>query len=879
MAQIKSIKEIRTSFIEFYKNLDHAVVPSELLQAKDDPTLLFVNSGMVPFKNCFTGEEIRDYVRATSCQKCLRVSGKHNDYSQIGITPRHHTFFEMLGNFSFGDYFKEDAIKSAWRYITEVLELDKNKLWVTIHKNDQEAGDLWTQLTDHNPERIVPLGDEANLWAMGEFGPNGYSSEIFYYMGDDPNSQSLEEFLKDDGTYLEIWNLVFMQFNKLEDGSQIALPKKCIDTGMGIERIASVVQGVKSNFDTEYLRGIIAKIEQISDKSYGGSVYNVPLAGCNAQYKYDVAMRIIADHGRAITFLIADGIVPSNDGEGYVLRRFLRRAIRYGKLVGIEDMFLNRITDEVITQMGEFYPEIVASKPMIDRLVKIEEEQFRATLNNGLKLLDRHIADMNRGDRFSGEAAFKLYDTYGFPIDLTEEILAERNIELNMDEFNASMEKQKNRSRGSRKSDAKTETLVLDDIAPTKFVGYDADSSASNLLYINNNSGADTIDLVFDETPFYAEKGGQVGDQGTINIAGATLRVVDTQELPSGQVLHSAQLVAGQVDAICVGQSGELAVNMDRRDRIARHHSGTHLLNAALRNILGTHVEQRGSLVNEQKLRFDFSHFEAPKPEQLQQIEDYVNRCITANDTVSVVELPIEEAKAVGALATFGEKYGSHVRVVKMGPSQELCGGTHVTRTGDIGMFLIASEGSISSGVRRIEALTGEAALEYVRDQRSILRSVLSKLKTTEDIILGAVDDMLSQNQELRNRIKRQDNEIAGHLADKLVGNAVTIGLVPIIAEAVSVSGRDALMSVADNVVGKLQSGIVAIGNKKDGMVIIKVSKDLTDTYNANKIVKSIIEESNAGKGGGRPDMASLAGISQDKFALILEMVKTKVER
>ena len=873
MSEINTTQDIRSSFLKFFQDRGHTLVPAVPLLAKNDPSLLFVNSGMVPFKDCFTGKEKRDYARATSCQKSLRVSGKHNDYEQIGTTPRHHTFFEMLGNFSFGDYSKSQAISFAWEYVTEVLKLDKNKLWVTIHQVDDEAKKLWSELTDIDPSRIVKLGDDTNRWAMGEIGPNGYCSEIFYYMGDNPANQSLEDFLKDDGTYLEIWNLVFMQFNKKADGTIEDLPKPCIDTGMGLERVAAIVAGVKSNYDTDSIKAIINQVEKISNKKYKGDVYNLPHGQGDAQYQIDVAMRVIADHSRAIAFLIADGVSPSNEAEGYVLRRLIRRSIRFGQVLGIEENFLAKTLKVVIHTMGEFYKELKENKKMIDRLITAEENQFQITLKNGIKLLDEELQNLKAGDILSGKIAFKLYDTYGFPLDLTQEILLAKKISVNTVEFNKALEVQKERSRLSRDSKINETETTLDNFPATEFLGYDYFESKAKLLAFEIDEQKKQAKLLFDKTPYYAEKGGQVGDTGTIEKDNLQIQIIDTKVFVGGQIVHLTKDIS-KLNESFIGKEFLLKIDRNKRLDIASHHSGTHLLNAGLREVLGTHIQQRGSLVENNRLRFDFSHFEAVKPDEIEKIQSFVNDTIQENYEVITKEMPIDEAVKSGAVATFGEKYGSVVRVVEMGPSKELCGGTHTKRTGDIGLLLITSESSISAGVRRIEALCGKAALDFIKSQQKTIVQIADTLKAKPQDLGLKIATLLEQQNELKNDIKKKDLEIAKFISNNLLNGFSRNGKTPLIAESIDVEGRDTLVAVVDLTLEKLKSGVVALASKKDKLIIIKVSKDNIDNNNANELVKKTIEKIGSGKGGGKPEMATLANIEVADFEKVLKVIK-----
>ncbi len=878
MSDIKTVQDIREAFKKFFTERGHADVESSSLLVKDDPTTFFANSGMVQFKDVFTGREKRSYTTATTCQKCLRVSGKHNDYEQIGTTPRHHTFFEMLGNFSFGEYFKEQAIEYGWEFVTGVLKLDKSKIWVSVHEKDGEAEQLWKDKTGIDPKRIVKLGDDTNRWAMGEFGPNGYSSEIFYYIGDTPEKQSLEEFLKDDGTYLEIWNLVFMQFFKDPDGTQGDLPAPCIDTGMGLERVASVVQGYTSNYDTDTLRSLIAVTEKISGKSYRGGTYNIPVSKGDEQYKIDVSMRIIADHARAIAFLIADGAIPGNDGQSYVLRRLIRRAIRSGQSVGIEKPFLGEVLAEVEKKMAPAYPELIQQRDRIQKLAKKEELQFHETLRNGLKLLEDHSKTLSSGDVFPGEIAFQLYDTYGFPVDLTAEILNDRGISIDTAKFNSEMEKQKERSRGSARTlDPESLSTSFDTIPATKFVGYNATSATSTLIATDKASDDSNIAyLVFEKSPFYAEKGGQCGDTGEARFESTTLNIIDTRLSPGEHILHICE-VSDDIDLkTLLQQEALLVVDQSQRTATAMHHSGTHLLNAALREVLGDHVSQKGSLVTSDRLRFDFSHDEALTTDELQKIQEYINTEIRLNHEVETKELSKEEALASGAVAAFGEKYGDVVRVVEMGPSVELCGGTHVKRTGDIGCEIITSEGSISSGVRRIEAVCGAKALTYISEREDILSNLSKKLQTPEHELEHKVQSLGGEIKALKQELKNRDSLLAQMLSEKLVQDVKksAVGEISYITSDVSLSGRDALMKIADDTLARLQSGIVALGNSSEGMLVIKVSKDVSSKLGANTILNKAKEEISAGKGGGKPVLATLMLPDSDSFHKALTSIE-----
>ena len=871
-----TIAHVRTAFLNYFKSQGHTIVDSVPLLPKGDPTLLFVNSGMVPFKECFRGLETRPYKRATSCQKSLRVSGKHNDYEQIGQTPRHHTFFEMLGNFSLSDYFKREAITFAWEFVTKTLQMPTDRLWVTIHRSDDEAEKLWGEITVISPERIIRLGDDSNLWAMGDFGPRGYCSEIFYYIGDNPESQSREEFMKDDGTYLEFWNLVFMQFNRNQDGTVTPLPKPCIDTGIGLERLAAILQGAKSNYDTDILRGLIAKAEELSGLRYDGTTYDSTKLPAK-QWERDVAMRVIADHARAISFLIADGVIPSNEKEGYVLRRLIRRATLRGEVLGIHNPFLTNVTDEVVKRMSDAYPELTTQIDLIRKLTEQEETQFRKTLAGGLKLLGEATESLTAGAVLSGDTAFKLHDTFGFPLDLTEDVLKERKIRVDRERFTTLMDEQKERSRAVPKGATAVSSLIKElkiEGSPSEFLGYntlEADSKILALTSANQDSATPLYYLTLETTPFYAEMGGQIGDRGTIRVQGVEFDVLDTQKTHSGHVVHLASPRPGQlVNEKLVGEKAVAQVNAAFRKTIARHHSGTHLLGAALRTILGPHTEQRGSLVSQDKLRFDFAHPHAITPDQISALQELINRIIRENHEVVTSEMPIADAKKRGAVAVFGEKYGETVRVVEMGPlSVELCGGTHVTRTGDIGFEILLSEGSIATGVRRIEAVAGEKALGESERIHSLLSISAGKVKGTLHEVPQRIDALYEKVASLE-----RDNESLVLVLTKLISERLLSEknggkiIAKILPEKLD---RSTLMLAAENTVGKLTDGAVALIDRPSGNLVVVLSKELSSKLNAGNIVKQIASTF-GGKGGGKPQSASLVSIPIENIEKALEL-------
>src|SRR6202789_784370 len=730
-----SLTEVRASFLDFFRDRQHAVVPSSPLVPRNDPSLLFTNAGMVQFKNVFTGAEKRPYKRATTVQKCVRAGGKHNDLDNVGYTARHHTFFEMLGNFSFGDYFKEAAIEYAWDYVRNVARLDKNRLWVTVYPTDDQARTLWKKIAGLSDERII--GHESNLWAMGPIWPCGYCSEIFYdqgesVMGGPPGSPD-----EDGDRFLEFWNLVFMQFEQVDENTRLDLPRPSIDTGMGLERITAILQGVTDNYDIDLFRHLIAA--------------SVEASGAKAEGEAKFSHRVIADHLRATSFLIADGVLPSNEGRGYVLRRIMRRAMRHAHLIGAKDPLMHRLVPALVAEMGTAYPELKRAEPLVTETLKLEEIRFRETLVRGLKLLDEATGSLSKGDKLAGETAFKLYDTYGFPLDLTEDALKARGIAVDVPGFNAAMERQRAEARkawsgSGEAADEGRWFAIKDELGSTEFLGYDAGAGEGHIVAIIKGggrvasaAGGETVRILTNQTPFYAESGGQVGDQGVMESAKGGGIVEDTEKKLGSLHVHVVKVVKGEFR---VGDGVDLKVDGERRRATRANHSATHLLHAALKRVLGGHVSQKGSLVAPDRLRFDFSH---PKPvtaEELERIENLVNAVVRQNSDVSTRLMATDKAIEAGAEALFGEKYGDEVRVLTMGEnpedgetvkaySVELCGGTHVRRLGDIGLFTILSESAVGAGVRRIEALTSEGARRYLQHQAELARDAAATLKTS----------------------------------------------------------------------------------------------------------------------------------------------------
>jgi len=863
--------DIRESFLSFFESRGHTRVPSSSLYLTDDPTLLFPNAGMNQFKNCFLGVDRRDYVRAVSSQKCMRISGKHNDFENVGISPSHHTFFEMLGNFSFGDYFKSDAISFAWEFLTEVLKLPVERLWVTVHESDSEAEDLWQSVAGVPRSKIVRLGDAENFWSMGETGPCGPCSEIHYFMSGDPSSATAADLEQDTGRFTEIWNLVFMQYNRQEDGTLDPLPSPSVDTGMGLERMAAVLQGVASNYDTDLLRPVIDCCEQLSGKKYSGESFERRDLLADTQYASDVAMRVIADHSRALAFLIADGILPASDGRGYVLRRILRRAVRHGRALNFKEPFLQYTTATVVDFLGGVYPELVESKETIRKIVHAEEVKFYETLDSGLAVLEKEVARVPAGQLFPGETAFLLHDTYGFPLDLTEDALKAYKIKVDIDGFTAAMEQQKSRSREDRRSRVATASVILDSKEQSSFAGYELTELESEILEVKREG--DSTVVLTRETPFYAESGGQVGDTGVLEIEGKQLPVVDTQKLQTGQIVHICEGSVASSGAL-KGCGVKLKVDAERRNRIARNHSATHLVHSALREFLGDHVKQAGSRVDENSLRFDYSHFSPLEPAQLRDIQAFVNEEVRSNHLVSTEVVPLKEAKSRGATALFGEKYGENVRMVQIGAkSLELCGGTHVNRSGDIGFVMIGPDGGISSGVRRIECYSGQAAEAQLAELLDAQERLAAILKTNpaslEQKAVKLVDQAALLEREIRDLKSKQNLESSDDLVAQI---KTTKGGIKVISSSIDNIDTDGLRDLVDRLKLKIGSGVVVLGGSCEGKttLVAGVTKDLTANLHAGKLIQEAAKVS-GGKGGGRPDFAQAGGSDPAKLQLSLD--------
>ena len=847
--------EIREAFLRFFEEQGHTRVASSSLIPGNDPTLLFTNAGMNQFKDCFLGQEKRAYTRATSSQKCVRAGGKNSDLENVGYTARHHTFFEMLGNFSFGDYFKHDAITFAWTFLTGVLKLPKEKLWVTVYATDDEAYDIWTQKIGVPAERMIRIGDNKgapyasdNFWTMGDTGPCGPCTEIFYDHGEHiwggpPGSPE-----EDGDRYIEIWNNVFMQFNRTADGVLHPLPAPSVDTGMGLERISAVMQHVNSNYDIDLFKNLLkASAEAIGCENGDQS-----------------SLKVVSDHIRSCGFLIADGVLPSNEGRGYVLRRIIRRACRHGNKLGATGSFFYKIVAALVAEMGEAFPELQKQQSNIERVLKAEEEQFSKTLEHGLKILEQDLAEL-KGTVVPGDVVFKLYDTYGFPMDLTADIARERGLTVDEAGFEREMEAQRVRARSASSFGLDYNTLVKVDVA-TEFTGYVATSGSAKIVAVyKDGQSVDVLSegqegvIVLNQTPFYAESGGQIGDCGFIQAGSSRFDVRDTTKT-GGAFLHHGVLASG---SLTIGAPVETHVDAEVRHATALNHSATHLLHAALRQVLGEHVQQKGSLVDSQRLRFDFSHFEAIKPEQIKQLEDIVNAEIRKNSAVETEETDIETAKNKGAMALFGEKYGDSVRVLSMGDfSVELCGGIHANRTGDIGLLKIISEGGVASGVRRIEAVTGAAALAYLNAAEEQLKEAASLVKGSRDNLIDKLSAVLERNRLLEKQLEQLQAKAASAAGDDLSASAVDVKDVKVLAARLDGQDGKALLALVDQLKNKLGRAVILLGGVHEEKVVLVagVTKDLTGQLKAGDLMKQAAAAV-GGKGGGRPDMAQGGGV------------------
>lgn len=873
-------KEIRDSFLRFFAERGHQVVPSASLIPASDPTLMFTNAGMVPFKNIFLGIDPPTQPRVVNSQKCLRVSGKHNDLEEVGRDTYHHTFFEMLGNWSFGDYYKKEAILWAWDLLTNVWKLPKDKLWATVYKTDDEAEEWWRQQTDINRDQIQRFGEKDNFWEMGETGPCGPCSEIHIDRG--------LGFCEKENTpghicavnggcprYIELWNLVFIQYNRHTDQSLTELPSKHVDTGMGLERVASVLQNVRGNYDSDLLRDIIRATEELSGKRYGSDP------------EIDISFRVIADHARAAAFVISDGVVPTNEGRGYVLRRIMRRALRHGRLLGFEGPFFFKATESVVGLMGSAYPELNERKDYITEVVRHEEERFSDTLGKGLGLLEQEIASLRQSGQttLAGEVAFRLYDTYGFPLDLAEDFLSSEGLALDRAGFDKAMEEQRTRAREGQKGTVYISAGLTD--LRSRFVGdrvveWESEVLAT-LVQGETRTGAiregEEVEIVTAETPFYGESGGQVGDLGRLETArGDLVEIIDTQKPQPSLTVHRGRVICGSIQA---GDRVRLVIDSARREATRLNHSATHILHSALRDILGPHVRQAGSLVTPDRLRFDFTHTSQVKDETLQRIEDLVNVHVRENVEVTSQEMALNDALKSGALAFFGEKYGDRVRVLRMGNfSTELCGGTHVSRTGDIGVFKLKAEAGVASGVRRVEAMTGEGALEWIRQREQILREVSQLLKGSEEDIADKIERLMAQQRELEKKIAQLQSTLAGSQGDEILAHARKLNGVSVVASRVEGVDDKGLRELADRLRDKLQPAVIVLGSAQGERVALlaAVSKDATEKYHAGNIIKQIAPLVGGG-GGGRPDFAQAGGKDASRLAEALQKVYELVEK
>lgn len=877
---MQTANDIRTTFLDFFAKNGHAIVPSSPLVPRNDPTLMFTNAGMVQFKNVFTGIEKRDYLRATTSQKCVRAGGKHNDLDNVGYTARHHTFFEMLGNFSFGDYFKDQAIELAWNLITKDFGIDKNRLLVTVYHDDDEAAGAWKKIAGLPESRIIRIPTSDNFWAMGDTGPCGPCSEIFFDHGDKipggpPGSPD-----QDGDRFIEIWNLVFMQFEQVDKNTRVPLPKPSIDTGMGLERLAALLQGKHDNYDVDLMRSLIVASAEASNTDPDGP--------------HRISHRVVADHLRSASFLIADGVLPSNEGRGYVLRRIMRRAMRHAHLMGATEPMLYKLFPALLRQMGQAFPELNRAGALITETLKLEETRFKTTLDKGLKLLEEETGKMGSGGKLAGDVAFKLYDTYGFPLDLTQDALKAKGLGVDTDGFNAAMERQRAEARKawSGSGDAATETLwfeLRDKLGLSEFLGYDAEQAEGKIVALVENGTAveavhpgHSVAIIANQTPFYGESGGQMGDTGIITVAGgkSIITITETQKKLGDLIVHFGIIEGGPVT---VGEDAHFAIDVARRDATRAHHSATHLLHSALRNALGDHVTQKGSQVGPDRLRFDFAHNKALSFDETRKIEAEVNAQIWGNAPVATKIMTPEEAIKDGAMALFGEKYGDEVRVVSMGDegkdghySTELCGGTHARRTGDIGGFKIVAESAVAAGVRRIEAVTGPAFLAWAQGQEDLLGRAAEVLKAAPaDIparIAGLIEDRRKLERELAETRKQLATGGGQGAATKIVAGITFAGKI------LDVPAKD-LKGMADEIKKQIVSGIVALVGTADGKasLVVAVTDDLTTKFSAVDLVRVGSEALGGKGGGGRPDMAQAGGPDADAAQTAIEKIEAAI--
>ncbi len=866
--------ELREKFLTFFKEKDHRIVKSSSLLPHDDPTLLFTNAGMVQFKRTFLGEEKRDYVRATTSQKCVRAGGKHNDLENVGRTGRHHTFFEMLGNFSFGDYFKEKAIEFAWDLLINGYGLPAEKLWISVFKEDDEAYQIWHKDIGVSEDRIVRLGEKDNFWSMGDTGPCGPCSEILIDQGESFSCGKPDcKVGCDCDRYLELWNLVFMQFNRDESGEMKPLPRPSIDTGMGLERIAAVTQGGATNYDTDLFHPIIRAVEELSGQAYGSAKAS------------DISIKVVADHSRAAAFLIGDGILPSNEGRGYVLRRILRRAIRHGRSLGMTRPFLHKTSHAVMQVMSDAYPELPDASTYIQKVIINEEERFIGTLDHGLKVLDEALQELKArgGTQVPGDLIFKLYDTYGFPADIVQDVVRDDGITLDTEGFQAAMEHQRARSRLSWKGTGQWDTEAYKTLSgqgvKIGFKGYEALQSDSEVLLLLKNGNevtgvdeGDIVELVAAATPFYGEAGGQAGDQGIITGENGKIEVLETLKDPTGIIIHKGRVVSGSIKK---GETVTLSVDEEKRTATALNHTATHILHTVLKRVLGDHVKQAGSLVAPDRFRFDFTHFSALDEETILKIETLVNGEIRRNTPITVNEMDAEAAQKTGAIALFEEKYGDRVRVVSIGDfSKELCGGTHTKRTGDIGIFKILSEASVAAGIRRIEAITGKAALGYVLETTTTLNNLARTLKARPEDLKDRIDKLITQQKTLEKEIEALKARELSQESDRFAEALKTVNGIQVLAKVVAAETPSALRDLADRAKDRIKSGIIVLGSAVDSkaLLVAVVTKDHLNRYHAGKIIKKIAPIIGGG-GGGRPDMAQAGGSKPEQLSDAMDKV------
>ena len=868
MTNNTSTTAIRKAFLDYFQAKDHTVVASSPLVPANDPTLLFTNAGMVQFKDVFLGKETRNYVRAASSQRCVRAGGKHNDLENVGYTARHHTFFEMLGNFSFGDYFKREAIRYAWEFLTEVLQLPAERLWITVFDDDDDAADIWLKEIGVSAERFSRIGAKDNFWSMGDTGPCGPCSEIFYDHGADVPGGPPGTPEEDGDRYIEIWNLVFMQYDRGASGELNPLPRPSVDTGMGLERLAAILQGVHSNYEIDLFQNLI--------KASAGVT--------GAKDLEDKSLRVIADHIRACAFLVVDGVIPSNEGRGYVLRRIIRRAIRHGHRLGKREAFFHKLVAALVSEMGEAYPELVKAQQQVERVLEQEETRFAETLDNGMKILEEAIAGLD-GKVIPGDTVFKLYDTYGFPVDLTADIARERKLSLDMSSFEAEMEAQRDRARAAS-SFGTLDSGGFDIEGSTEFTGYERvqDTAAITALYKDGEAvdvlrGGEEGIIILEHSPFYAESGGQVGDRGVIRAGeGGVFRVIDTQKQGSGVFAHIGLVTQGEIKQ---GDEVEALVDEQRRAATRLNHSATHLMHAALRQVLGDHVQQKGSLVDPDRLRFDFSHFQPLSADELHKIETLVNDQVRANAKVETRIMPIDQAMEAGAMALFGEKYGDEVRVLSMGDfSVELCGGTHANRAGDIGVFKIISETGTASGVRRIEAVTGAGALEYIGETEKNLGEVADLVKAGREETSAKVGQLLERNRKLEKELDALKAKLANSQGSDLAGQAQEVGGIMVLAARLEGADARSLRETVDQLKNKLGNAAVVLGAVSDGKVALVggVTKAETRRLKAGELVNHVASQV-GGRGGGRPDMAQAGGNQPENLDAALASVADWVKR